>query len=86
MTGAEDLVRRIAAQYDDEEGLLTEGALRRLAERQATAGKVCASCERALLLSAFGPNLRSGDGLEGRCRECLARARRESRAAKAVAA
>jgi hypothetical protein len=76
----EDVVARVAARYDDEEGLLTEGALRRLAERQATAGKACATCGVQHPLSAFGADTRRMDGLKSSCRASLARGRAASRA------
>jgi hypothetical protein len=77
--GAEDLVRRTAAQYDDEEGLLIQGALRRLAERQAAAMRTCSTCGLPLPLSAFGPDHRATDGLDRRCRSCEAIRRRRAR-------
>jgi hypothetical protein len=78
---AEDTVQRIAEKYDDEEGSLIAGALRRLAERQAEAGKVCATCGQLLPLSAFGADARRTNGLKSACRACLALGRRSSREA-----
>ncbi|MDQ0743393.1 hypothetical protein QFZ62_000701 [Clavibacter sp. B3I6] len=76
-------VAAAAAEYDDGEGLLTAAALERLAAWQATAGKACLLCERTLPASAYGADGRAADGLETRCRECLAQRRREQRRAVA---
>lgn len=83
MTLAATAVALVAARYDDEEGALTAGALRRLAQRQASAGKRCGSCGELLPTSAFGAEARRPDGLKASCRPCLAAAASDARARRA---
>lgn len=68
------LVAEVANEYD-EEGLLAEQALRRLAWRLARSGKACARCGETKPLGAFGVDVAHRDGLTSRCRACRQRER-----------
>lgn len=66
-----DELRRLATDFlgGDDEGFV-DAVLRRLATRQASAGKTCASCGIEKPLSAFGRDSRNRDGLHRVCRLC----------------
>lgn len=72
--------RRVRAAADalgwDEE--VAESALRALARRQASAGKVCVRCDELKPFSAFGADSTRPDGKELRCRRCRSRPVRRS--------
>lgn len=67
---ASQTVADVAAQYDNEHGDLTRGALARLAWRLARSGKTCERCREPLQLSAFTRDSRERDGLMRICRSC----------------
>lgn len=69
----------IADGYDDE-GVLAESTLRRLAWRMNRGGKPCRTCSRTLPVRAYARDSSRADGLGGRCRECDAEARAAARA------
>ena len=65
----EDRVREAtrARGWDEE---VAESAVRALARRRATAGKLCGRCKELKPYAAFGADSTRHDGKEVRCRRC----------------
>ncbi|WGH21419.1 HNH endonuclease [Arthrobacter phage Emotion] len=77
----EDLIRHVAAKYDDGNGegeRLADAALRRLEWRKERGGRVCPKCGETKPVSEFGVDARKPDGLDPRCKACEASRKRES--------
>lgn len=68
-----DALDAVCAKYDDGGGeaeALRQAAFRRLQWRRRRGGKDCARCGQTKPVTAFGPDGRKTDGLQGICRAC----------------